>query len=103
MSTKKRKKEAWQKSQTLEERRNVRSKISTIRKYVSQNAKEVTDDSDKATQMIGTLNAVFKSDGTRSFFFFKCLYSQYIFQKQSAMLVRLLWMHLRLLNCLRVV
>ena len=68
MSTKKRKKEAWQKSQTLEERRNVRSKISTIRKYVSQNAKEVTDDSDKATQMIGTLNAVFKSDGTRSFF-----------------------------------
>ena len=103
MSTKKRKKEAWQKSQTLEERRNVRSKISTIRKYVSQNAKEVTDDSDKATQMIGTLNAVFKSDGPRSFFFFKCLYSQYIFQKQSAMLVRLLWMHLRLLNCLRVV
>ena len=69
ISMSKRSRETWEKKQTLGERRSTRSKITTIRKYVTQNAKVVTDDFDKANEMMDSLNTVFKSDGKRHFFF----------------------------------
>ena len=69
ISMSKRSRETWEKKQTLQERRSTRSKITIIRKYVTQNAKEVTDDFDKANEMMDSLNTVFKSDGKRHYFF----------------------------------
>ena len=60
----KKRKAAWQKSQSLADRRSVRAKISSIRNSVAGNAKDVTDDSVKAKEILGTLNQVFETDGT---------------------------------------